>query len=234
MTREFTHPCLGRVIYAVKSTARRFTARWKPDGLHLTVPPWSTRADINDALTRMSPALLKRKPQQTLYAIGKVFSFELLEISITQGAHDDTRCRLHNCGCNRFEISVGRQCRMDDAAAIDAISRLIKGIARYVAQSVLIQEAETTALAAGVKPNQWLLSSGRRVLGKCDGRRRISLSVTNVFLPRHLRDYIVFHELAHLTEMNHSMRFHALCNRYCNGNERILAQELKKFIFPLP
>lgn len=63
--------------------------------------------------------------------------------------------------------------------------------------------------------------------------RKISLSAITMFLPPHLRDYIVCHELAHLSEMNHSARFHEICNGYCGGREKSLQKELKAFRWPI-
>jgi predicted metal-dependent hydrolase len=54
-----------------------------------------------------------------------------------------------------------------------------------------------------------------------------------MFLPEHLIRYIICHELAHLTHMNHSPEFHALCNQYCDGQEKQLEQQLRQFRFPI-
>jgi hypothetical protein len=55
-----------------------------------------------------------------------------------------------------------------------------------------------------------------------------------VFLQQELRDYIVWHELAHLTHMNHSADFHALCNSYCGGREKDMREKLRLVRWPLP
>ena len=50
--------------------------------------------------------------------------------------------------------------------------------------------------------------------GSCSARRCISLNWRLVLLRPELQDYILLHELAHLSEMNHSKGFWALLDRY--------------------
>lgn len=50
--------------------------------------------------------------------------------------------------------------------------------------------------------------------GSCSARRGISLNWRLVLLSPELQDYIILHELAHLTEMNHGQRFWALLDSY--------------------
>lgn len=50
--------------------------------------------------------------------------------------------------------------------------------------------------------------------GSCSSKRNISLNWRLVLIEPELQDYIILHELAHLTEMNHSKRFWDLLDRY--------------------
>lgn len=50
--------------------------------------------------------------------------------------------------------------------------------------------------------------------GSCSTRRSISLNWRLVLLAPELQDYVILHELAHLTEMNHSPQFWALLETY--------------------
>ena len=55
--------------------------------------------------------------------------------------------------------------------------------------------------------------------GSCSARRGISLNWRLILLKPELQDYIILHELAHLSEMNHGKRFWALLDQY--DSERI-------------
>ena len=231
---ELTHPELGIIRYTVRRTARRFVARWKAGVLALTVPYGATAAEMADAIESMKPRLLTRKPVERLYEFGKEMKFELLTLTVIGVEAYGPRCTLHRRAADRFEIRLDNRADLGASECIEAVGRLVKGLSRYLAPQLLFPRAAELAASVGARPSCWKLSSGKKVLGRCNSRGEISLSSVLVFLPSELRDYVVLHELAHLREMNHSPRFHAVCDKYCGGRERELGRRLKDFRFPLP
>jgi len=63
--------------------------------------------------------------------------------------------------------------------------------------------------------------------GSCSGCNNISLNINLVFLPEHLQDYVMLHELTHIRQKNHSKTFWDQLDRYCSGRAKRLAKELK-------
>ena len=71
------------------------------------------------------------------------------------------------------------------------------------------------AATVGVEVKQVTVRNQRSRWGSCSATGTISLNWRLVQTPDSVRDYIVYHELMHLREMNHSERFWARVEEVC-------------------
>jgi len=69
----------------------------------------------------------------------------------------------------------------------------------------------------GVEVKQVTVRNQRSRWGSCSAGGTISLNWRLVQTPEFVRDYIIYHELMHLREMNHSARFWARVEEVCPG-----------------
>lgn len=234
MQKILTHKQLGDVMVRFKPNARRFIARWGAAHVDLTAPAAATMSDALEALDRLAPRLLAVKGD------GMVKFHDNQEIKlaginivvIRQSLRPD--CIMVSQRADDFAlVSVGDNFDFDDIDTSRHISRALKTVARRNASRILLPRARELAVMHGCRPSGWKISSGCRILGQCDAVGIIKLSYMNVFLTPELRDYIICHELAHLSELNHSVRFHRVCDGYLGGREKELKDKLRAFSWPL-
>lgn len=224
-------PELGEIRLRVNVRAARFIARWRGGHVELTVPPFASARDVRAAIESMRPRLLAKRPEIG-FSAGQILRFDGLSITIdTQRLRPDSI--VVRASLPESRISVGTAIDMADAASAEMVAGAIRRVAHRVAPQLLLPRARELACRLGCSPAGWAISSGRRVLGTCRADRTIRISSACVFIPAELRDYIVCHELAHLSEMNHGQRFHEICNRYCGGRERELIAKLRRFRWPV-
>ncbi len=228
------HQLLGRVILSVNSNSRSFTARWKADEVNLSVPVGTTREKVLEVLDEMAPKLLSRRPCD-IYSIGMTISVPGLEVELAR-QHIKPQHLLINYATDqepKVKLLLGGDVDITSAVGKDLVTRGLKTVANYYAPSLLLPRAQEIASSLGVKVKGWSIGRGDRRLGCCNSNGEISLSRICVYLNQELRDYVVCHELAHISEMNHSQRFHDICNRYLDGRERELEHLLKTYPWPI-
>lgn len=219
------------VKFDVISTARRISARWKNNELCVVVPPGTRMRDVVAVLQPLIPRIMAKRPKLK-YHEGQVIEYPEFKVAIQRQDVKPLVVTLTGATLAPV-ISVGSQLDFENPEVTAIVSRMMCHIARKVAPQVLLSRAREIAARLGLTPRQWKISTGRRTLGTCHADKSISLSQVVVFLSPELRDYIICHELAHLTEMNHSPRFHQLCDNYCGGREKELIAKLKKFNWPI-
>ncbi len=99
-----------------------------------------------------------------------------------------------------------------DSELMNALSEMAR---RYVPERVM-----HLARKIGVKVNSVRIRDQRTIWGSCTSEGGLSLNWRIILLPPHLHDHIIYHELAHLSHMDHSKGFRQLLHRYDPDAER--------------
>ena len=132
-----------------------------------------------------------------------------------------------------LHLQIHQNADLEDDRIKRTISSIIGRAMDVQAHALLLPFAQQIADELGLRPAGFEVGRGMRKLGHCTAKRIIQFSRNLMFLPEALVRYIICHELAHLTHMNHSPQFHALCNQYCGGKEKELERQLRQFRFPI-
>ena len=82
------------------------------------------------------------------------------------------------------------------------------------ARTIFGERLATQAERFGIAPPRFALSSARTRWGSCSLKTGIRLNWRLIHGEAQLIDYVIVHELAHLSEMNHSPRFWAIVERH--------------------
>ena len=228
---ELSHSMLGRVVVNIRQNSQHISARWKQGHVSVNIPQGTPISQLHKALDSFTPHLLASRPE-VAYHHDQRLNFPYFDVLIQRQNHIPDKI-LCTPKLPTIIIGVGSNFNFDRESTSHAISDMMCKAAKIVAAQVLIPRARELATRIGRAPLGWTISSGHRVLGRCSSTGFIALSYVLVYLPAHLSDYVILHELAHLSEMNHSTRFHQRLNEHCGGREAELVAQLKSYRRPV-
>lgn len=233
MVYRYTSPVYGEMRIVTNSRARNVIGRMRDGMVRLTVPPGTPVEAIERALRNIMPRLSGRVcEEEELY--GSLSPVVLDHYTFTFSRQSrDPRGIIFSHGEHEATLGVGDAIDPSDPMGRKLISDVMCAVASERAGQLMIPRARTIAASLGLIPSGFSMSHGRVRVGTCDSRRHISFSYYNFFLPEDLRDYIICHELAHLTHMNHSKAFHILCDSYLGGREAQLIASLHRYKWPV-
>ena len=101
-------------------------------------------------------------------------------------------------------------------------------IYRILAKRDLVIKTLKFTNQMGVMPIAVKINGAKTRWGSCSGKKSLNFSWRLIMADDDVIDYVVVHELAHLTEMNHSARFWAIVESILPDYQRRLEQ-LKEF-----
>lgn len=222
----------GTIIIHERRGMSSITARWKKGVLYLNVPEGTSAKNVIAALDTMRDRIAMRKPPGQSYYSGQLIYCFRHTVKI--GTHNGKRNAVGYGGTgSELYINLHESQDFNDERIKHTISACLCNLMAERAPSVLIPHAKNIAMKLGVNPAGFEIGHGKRKLGHCTSDGIIQLSHYIMFLPEELVNYIIYHEFAHLKEMNHGAAFHSICNTYCRGKETHYKKALQNFYWPI-
>lgn len=227
----------GVVRLKVSGNSRKFTARWAGSILIVVVPPRTTADEVRKALAGMEAQLMAYKP-------APFFSDDMRigPADFNLHLYRSTRVPLSNVvivnddGDGYPAVCFGSDLDLSNPGVEKFISKAILNVCGRRFNDLLYLPAQkiVSDLKLSVRPRAIMPGSGFRRLGLCTSNGDITLSKALCLAPPELRHYVICHELAHLTYMDHSPAFKALLDRYLGGRRVALEHLQRSFRFPVP
>lgn len=96
------------------------------------------------------------------------------------------------------------------------------------AKEIIIREVEHLSPKIGVNYNKVFIKSQKSRWGSCSSKMNLNFNWKIILTKPYLLRYLVIHELCHLKEMNHSIKFWNLVRKHDN-NFKIHRKELQSY-----
>ncbi|KEA62371.1 Zinc metalloprotease [Marinobacterium lacunae] len=122
-----------------------------------------------------------------------------------------TQTQVHELPCH-IQVTLSRRIRKDEQVATREI---LKRWMVERAEQALTDRCRALGSLTGLNPKQVQVKDYRRKWGQCNAKGEIILNWRLMHLLPAQREYVMIHELCHLSELNHGRRFWALVERHC-------------------
>lgn len=97
----------------------------------------------------------------------------------------------------------------------DSPSDLLKKWCKKAAREIISNQVQIHAATMDVKYNRISIRDQKTRWGSCSSRKNLSFNWRIIMAPVEIVDYLIFHELCHLIELNHSKKFWAQMSYFC-------------------
>ena len=220
---------LGLIIVRKNMRAKHYSLRVVDGNIIATVPRRGTEREmlsfINSKRTRLLDMLIKSQKRSILNENShlKTHTFEL-HIFRTQRTNIYVSLKE-----GKLYVACPEEIDFNDNQVQQKLWVIITKAVQSEALRILPSRVGMLASLHGFKYTGVTIRKTKTRWGSCNSKKQINLSISLMFLPEYLIDYILLHELCHTVEMNHSKRFWALMEKVTNGRVQLLRKELRQW-----
>lgn len=235
MQRYFIDKEFGKVVVTLRRGMKNVRCRWRGNRLYMSAP-YGMEKQLEGLVDADRDKIRALNHQKITFHDGQVIPCFHTTLTISTDAKLTTNCVAHGIdpadGVSLY-MRVPADLDLESDAATRALSKVISLLFGRIAHRYLIPYAQSEVARLGLKPRGFEIGKGTVKLGHCTRGGVIQLSRHLMLLPEPLVQYVVCHELAHLTHMDHSPAFHALLDSYLDGRSAELDRQIAHFPWPI-
>lgn len=225
----------GKVVVTLRRGMKNVRCRWRGNRLYMSAP-YGMEKQLEGLVDADRDKIRALNHQKITFHDGQVIPCFHTTLTISTDAKLTNNCVAHGIdpadGVSLY-MRVPADLDLENDAATRALSKVISVLFGRIAHRYLIPYAQSEAARLGLKPRGFEIGKGTVKLGHCTRGGVIQLSRHLMLLPEPLVQYVVCHELAHLTHMDHSPAFHALLDSYLDGRSAELDRQIAHFPWPI-
>lgn len=225
---EYTDKELGKIIVKPNVRAKRIIARKKSGHIQLTVPLGFKLKRLTSVLDEMRPRLVKIKPVQSQLIVEdsvlETFSFTA-RLSRTHLVKN-VKMRLKN---GELTVFIPSDLDLENTNSQHVVKEMIRHALRHEAKRILPEKTHKFAQKLNLHITDVKINKSVSRWGSCSRKKSINFSLFLLLLPEKYIDYVVFHELAHTVELNHSEKFWKLLDSFCGEDAKAISRSLRQY-----
>lgn len=224
-----------KMIKSQNPRAKYINITIKPfDGVVVTIPRSATYREaeifVNKKIGWIQKKVSKMQSiehNKTIFDEDTNFSTKYHKLQITRRQDADQRVRI-DCRYGILNIKYPKDADVHSEDIQNIIRQAIEDVWRREANIYLKKRVQELATKYGFRYNRVTIKNTRSRWGSCSHQNNINLTLHLMYLPQHLQDYIILHELAHTVEKNHGPAFWALLDEIL-GDAKKTDKEMKKY-----
>jgi predicted metal-dependent hydrolase len=204
-------PYIIRKHHLAKNISLKFS---EAKGLELVMPHWASHKEALGFLHGKMDWILKN--HKSFQSIKEKYSDNLQAGAIWEVLGDRYELQYHHRTLKKIKVILGdgtlelhaREFTKEESQK--ALEKFFKKIASSYLKDRVVELCEET----GQSVNRVVVKSQSTRWGSCSSYSNLNLNWRLIFTPPNVVDSVVYHELTHLTHMDHSHRFWDLFSQY--------------------
>ncbi|MDR3328308.1 MAG: M48 family metallopeptidase [Prevotellaceae bacterium] len=213
MQKSFIHPQIGLIQISSKANARGIRCRVSSDMVRFVVRP-SLIGEIEGFTNKNIQWILDKKQDlQKRKSTSKSYLPDIEIDTLRFKIKFQEEQKLKNQFSARLEDGV---LLIKYPPAMNFTNTDIQLVIRNIVRQFLIAEAKkflpqrvkTIAQKYNFEFSEVKITSAKTRWGSCNSKKNINLSCFLMFMPQHIVDYVITHELCHTKQMNHGTKFY--------------------------